>query len=51
MLPACFETRPGFRRSAPQHEAKFIMALGKNLILRSPQNGRLEGRTMLIQRR
>jgi hypothetical protein len=41
-----FETRPS---GAPQDDDKSSMALRKNLILRSPRSGRLEGRTMLIQ--
>jgi hypothetical protein len=43
---ASFETRPV---GAPQDEDKSMMALRKNVILRSPRSGRLEGRNVLIQ--
>src|SRR5260370_41860143 len=44
--------RPSRRRFAPpQDERKNMMALRKELIVRSPQRGRLEGRTVPIQRR
>ncbi len=43
--------RPSRRRYAPpQDEDKSMMALRKDLILRSPRSGRLEGRGLLIQR-
>ena len=43
---ASFETRPP---GAPQDEDKLMMALRKNLILRKPQSGCLEGRRVPIQ--
>ena len=46
--PASFETRSGFRRSAPQDEERLSMASTSFLILRSPRSGRLEGRRMAI---
>ena len=36
-------------QTVAQDEASFVMALRKNLILRRPQSGRLEGRTRLIR--
>src|SRR5207253_1468194 len=40
---ASFEMRP---LGAPQDEAKLLMALRMNLILRNPRSGRLEGRAV-----
>jgi hypothetical protein len=43
---ASFETRP---LGATQDGDKSMMALRKNVVLRSPRSGGLEGRTVLIQ--
>src|SRR5205807_8170918 len=42
---ACFETRP---LGAPQHE-ELLLGIKKNLILRSPRSGQLEGLTGSIR--
>src|SRR6266852_4674470 len=49
-LPLLSALRPSRRRFAPpQDEDKTLMELRKDLILRSPHSGRLEGRATLIQ--
>jgi hypothetical protein len=42
--PACFETRPGFAASFLSMR-NFFDGIKKDLILRRPRSGRLEGRT------
>src|SRR6266849_5453015 len=49
-LPSCvLRHAPRLRRDAPQDEVILVIALRKNLILRSPRSGRLEGRTAGIR--
>src|SRR6266581_810771 len=49
-FPSCvLRDAPRLRRDAPQDEVILVIELRKNIILRSPRSGRLEGRTAGLQ--